>query len=192
MSLLVSLLLLAQAAPAPNGAAEPETAARAVTRQEAESPDADVFYLRIPWGPNTFAEMESPSDSFYNRRSWPFARMETKRPLVLGGTEIPVGNYALVLHPNTPKDEGLVLEVRQIDVPEFLEEGNVMTRTPEGRTLWQGPVRFDTAADTTPALAIGILPAKRALRLRIQYGNRVTVEELRHADDGPGPGPSGP
>jgi hypothetical protein len=175
---LLPLLLLVQAAQAPDTAVGPETAAAKITRQEAKSADADVFYLSVPWGPNTFAEMESPTDSYYNRRTWPFARMETRRPLRFGGIEIPAGNNALVLHPNTPKNEGLSLEVRQIDVPEFLEEGNVMTRTPEGRTLWQGPVRFDTAADTVPALTIGILPAKGGFRLRIQYGNRVTVQEF--------------
>ena len=182
MLYLLPLLLLAQAAQAPDTAVGPAAAAATITRQEAKSADADVFYLNIPWGPNTFAEMESPGDSYYNRRSWPFARMETKRPLRLGETVIPVGNHALVLHPNTPKNEGLSLEVRQIDVPEFLEEGNVMTRTPEGRTLWQGPVRFDTAADTTPALRISILPAQGGFRLRIQYGNRVTVRQFDYAD----------
>jgi hypothetical protein len=189
MLLLLPLLLLVQAAQAPDTAVGPDTAAVAVTRQEARSPDADVFYLRIPWGPNTFAEMESPGDSYYNRRSWPFARIVTKRPLRLDGTDIPVGNHALVLHPNTPQNGGLSLEVRQIDVPEFLEEGNVMTRTTEGRTVWRGPVRFDTATDTTPALTIAILPAKDGFRLRVQYGNRVTVQEFHYPDDAAKPGP---
>jgi hypothetical protein len=188
MLCLASLLLLAQAVQAPETAVGPDTAAATITRQEVRSPDADVFYLNIPWGPNTFAEMESPGESYYNRRSWPFARMVTKRPLRLGDTLIPIGNHALVLHPNTSKNEGLSLEVLQIDVPEFLEEGNVMTRTPEGRTLCRVPIAFSEVPDTAPALTIGILPAPDGFRLRVQYGNRVTVQEFDRSGPGARPG----
>ena len=93
------------------------------------------------------------------RRSWPFARMETTKPLRVEEVELPPGNYALVFHPNTPDDAGMSLEVRQIAPGEFLQAGNVMTRTPEGETLWKAPVAFDTADTTAPSLTIRLLPA---------------------------------
>jgi len=175
---LLVTLLLAQAAPPPGDTAPPSEGQPKITIHKAEGPDAEVFYLSIPWGPNTFAAMQSPGNGFYNRRSWPFARLATKTALKLDGVEIPAGNHALVFHPNTSDDAGMSLEVRQIDVAEFLEEGNAMTRTPEGETVWRAPVRFDTAAGTTPALKIEILPEAGGFRLKVQYGDRWTSKEF--------------
>lgn len=175
---LFATLLLSQAAPAPDASAEPPADKPKITIHKAEGPDAEVFFLSIPWGPNTFAAMERPGESFYNRRSWPFARLQTKTPLKLDGIEIPAGNHALVFHPNTPDDAGMSLEVRRIEVPEFLEEGNALTRTPEGETVWRAPVRFDTAAGTTPALKVEILPEAGGFRLKVQYGDRWTSKEF--------------
>jgi len=171
-------LILSQAAPAPGDTPNPPEGKPKVTIHKAEGPDAQVFYLSIPWGPNTFAAMESPGEGFYNRRSWPFARLQTKTALKLDGIEIPAGNLALVFHPNTPDNAGMSLEVRRIHVPEFLEEGNAMTRTPEGETVWRAPVRFDTAAGTAPALKVEILPETGGFRLKVQYGDRWTSKEF--------------
>jgi hypothetical protein len=170
------LLLLAQAgAQATESAVGPPSSSRpAVTIHETGAPDARVFYLSIPWGPETFAAMERPGEGFYNRRSWPFARLETEKPLRFQGTELSAGNYALVFHPNTPSDEGMSLEVRRIAAGEFLQEGNVMTRTPEGETVWRGPVAFETADTTVPALEIGVVPAATGFSLDVRYGNRRT------------------
>jgi hypothetical protein len=176
---LLATLLLLPAAPAPDDAAAPTDGRPSISIHKSETPDAEVFYLSIPWGPNTFAAMENPGESFYNRRSWPFARLMTKTAFKLDGVEIPAGNNALVFHPNTPDDAGMSLEVRRIEVPEFLEEGNAMTRTPEGQTIWRAPVRFDTAAGTTPALKVEILPEPGGFRLKVQYGDRWTSKEFR-------------
>jgi hypothetical protein len=181
ISALFATVLLAQAAQAPDAAVgPPEPTAPAIAIQKVEGPDAEVFYPSIPWGPNTFAAMERPGEGYYNRRSWPFARLQTKIALKLDGIEIPPGNHALVFHPNTPDDAGMSLEVRRIDVPEFLEEGNVMTRTPEGETIWRAPVRFDTAAGTAPVLKVEILPEAEGFRLRVQYGDRFTSKTFLH------------
>jgi hypothetical protein len=131
-----------------------------------------VFYLNLPWGPETFAAMERPSEGYYNRRSWPFARMETAEPLKIGETALPAGNFALVFHPNTPKDEGMSFEVRKIPPGEFLQQGNVMTRTPQGETLWRGLVTFETAESTVRTLEIGVAPEASGVRLKVRYGNR--------------------
>jgi hypothetical protein len=179
LSSLLLALVVAQAAPAASGASGQEPEARpAITIHKTEGPDASVSWLNIPWGPETFASMERPADGFYNRRSWPFARLESKRALRLDGTEIPAGNYALVFHPNDAANEGMSLEVRRISVPEFLQEGNVMTRTPEGETVWRAPVRFDTAAGTSPALKIDVVPEKGGFQLKVQYGDRWTSKEF--------------
>jgi hypothetical protein len=123
--------------------------------------------------------MERPGDSFYNKRTWPFARMESKVPVTLEGTKIPAGNYALVFHPNGPDNQGMGLEVRKIEVPEFLQAGNAMTPTPQGETIHRAPVRFDTTTSTTPALKIDLAPQKGALSLRVQYGDRVLTRDLK-------------
>ena len=162
-----------------------------VAPQQAEAPKAPVVIqtstsgavtvksLNIPWGPNTFAAMESASDSFYNKRTWAFARLETKVPLTLYGAAIPAGNYALVFHPNTTDNKGMSLEVRRIAVPEFLEAGNVMTRTPEGETVWKAPIHFQTSADVAPALKVELTgPANGKLSLVVRYGDRSLVREF--------------
>jgi len=172
MTTLALLLVLAQA-----GGAEAPTRP-AITIQTVEAPGVQVFHLNMPWGPETFAAMERPGESFYNRRSWPFARMETTKALKIGDTALPAGNYALVFHPNTPEDEGMSLEVRKIPPGEFLQDGNVMTRTPEGETVWRAPVTFEAAKSTLPALEIGLTPGSAGLRLDVRYGDRRTHQLL--------------
>jgi len=179
MGTLALALALAQGAASPQPAAsEPREAPGAI--QKLEAPGAQVFYLSIPWGPETFATMERPGDGFYNRRAWPFARMETQKPLTLDGTILPPGNYALLFHPATLEERTMSLEVRRIARGEFLEPGNVMTKAPEGETLWRAPVRFDTAAGTSPSLKIEVLPDKGSFQLKVQYGDHWTTKEFRY------------
>jgi len=150
-----------------------------VVIQTSTSGAVTVKSLTIPWGPNTFAEMESASDSFYNKRTWAFAHLETKAPLTLYGAAIPAGNYALVFHPNTTDNKGMSLEVRRIAVPEFLEAGNVMTRTPEGETVWKAPIHFQTVADVAPALKVDLTgPTNGKLSLVVRYGDRSLVRDF--------------
>ena len=175
ISFLVLLLLAQAGAQATDAAVGPPPTKRApITIHTAEAPGVQVFFMNLPWGPETFAAMERPGKGFYNRRSWPFARMETTTALRLGDTRLPAGNYALVFHPNTPDNEGMSLEVRKIASGEFLQPGNVMTRAPEGETLWRGPVKFETTDRTVPALEVGVLPEAGRLRLDVRYGNRGT------------------
>ena len=165
--------------PSPSAEASPSPGPAPITIRSAETDDLKVFFLNAPWGPQTFAMMERGGDSFYNKRTWPFARLETRRPFTLEGTPIPPGNYALVFHPNPPTNEGMSLEVKKIDVPEFLLEGNVMVRTPEGVTIYLAPVRFDTATSTAPALKIELAPDKGAITLKVQYGDRLLIKQLQ-------------
>jgi hypothetical protein len=172
--------VLAQVPAAPAGpSAQPAPTPVPITIQSVEAAGVSVYFLNLPWGPQTFAAMERPGDSFYNKRTWPFARMETKGPVTLEGTRIPAGNYALVFHPNGPDNQGMALEVRKIEVPEFLQAGNAMTRTPEGETLYRAPVRFDTTTSTAPSLKVELVPGKGALGLRVQYGDRVLTRDLK-------------
>ena len=137
-----------------------------------------MHFLTIPWGPNTFAEMERGGDSFYAKRTWPFARMETKVPVTLEGTTLPPGNYALVFHPNTADNKGMSLEVRKILVEEFLVPGNVMTKTPEGETMSRSAASFETVAETVPALALDLKAGGQGASLVIRYGDRRLTKEL--------------
>jgi len=178
---LAAPVLAQQPAPQPSAAADASPAPRPdpVTIRSTEAGDLKVFFLNAPWGPQTFAMMERGGDSFYNKRTWPFARLETRRPFTLEGTKVPPGNYALVFHPNPPTNEGMSLEVKRIDVPEFLQEGNVMVRTPEGVTIYKEPIRFDTATSTAPALKIELAPDKGAITLKVQYGDRLLIKQLQ-------------
>jgi hypothetical protein len=160
---------------------EPEPKKPPIVIETVSAPGVTVRHLTIPWGPSTFADMEAGGESFYAKRTWPFARLETTIALGLDGTKIPPGNYALVFHPNTPDHQGMSLEVRKIAVEEFLQPGNVMTRTPEGETLLRVPIRFDTTPDTEPTLKIQLEPGKERLALVVRYGNRRLVKELTTA-----------
>jgi hypothetical protein len=162
-----------------------------VAPQQTEAPKAPVVIqvstagpvtvksLSLPWGPNTFMAMESPGESFYNKRTWAFAQMETTAPLTLYGATIPAGNYALVFHPNTTENKGMSLEIRRIAVASFLEPGNVMTRTPEGETVWKAPIRFQTSTDVAPALKVDVSgPTNGKLSLVVRYGSRTLAREF--------------
>jgi hypothetical protein len=147
--------------------------------QTSTSGAVTVKSLSIPWGPNTFAAMESASDSFYNQRPWAFAHLETTAALTLYGAAIPPGNYALVFHPNTTENKGMSLEVRKIAVPEFLEAGNVMAPAPKGETIWKAPIHFQTVAEVTPALKVDLTgPANGKLSLVVRYGDRTMIKEF--------------
>ena len=176
MILSLALTILAQAeVPAP---AEPKRPA--IVIQSAATEAIGVHYLNIPWGPNTFAGMEKAADGFYNKRAWPFARLETKGAFTIDGKRVPAGNYALLFHPNTLENAGMSLEVRKIASGEFLQPGNVMTLAPEGETMLRAPVTFETVPGTAPALAIELLPGKDATSLTVRYGDRRLVKELRN------------
>jgi len=174
-SLAVTSLAFAQATPTDEAPRKP-----AISIQTASAPAVKVYYLNAPWGANTFAAMERPGDGFYNRRTWPFARLETTRSISIEGTAVPAGNYALVFHPNTPDDKGMSLELRRLSVTEFLQPGNVMTPTPEGPTVWRGPVRFDRAEGTEPALRIDLAPHMAGTKLVVRYGDRRLERDLAY------------
>ena len=160
----VTFALVALAAP------QAEAPRAAVVIQTSTSGAVTVKSLSIPWGPNTFASMESAGDSFYNKRPWAFT---------LYGAAIPPGNYALVFHPNTTENKGMSLEVRRIAVTEFLEAGNVMSPAPAGETVWKAPVRFQTVAEVAPALKVDLTgPVNGKLSLVVRYGDRSMVKEF--------------
>ena len=172
---LLALVLTTQAASAdPSG----EAAKPRISVQSSDVPSLRVQYLNIPWGPNTFSAMESPGDSFYNRRPWPFAQLAAEAPFSLDGTAVPAGRYALVFHPNSPDDKGMSLEVRRV-AADFLEAGNVMAPAPEGEAVLRVPVRFETVTDSAPALRIDLRPSPEGASLAIAYGTRRLVKELR-------------
>ena len=173
--LAASLLALpvARQAITPGGAEHP-----VIEKKTATAGGVTVHFLTIPWGPNTFAAMEKGGESFYAKRTWPFARMQTTVPVTLEATTLPPGNYALVFHPNTPDDKGMSLEVRKIQVEEFLVPGNVMTKTPEGETVTRTGASFETVAETAPALALGLQSTAKGATLVIRYGDRKLAKEL--------------
>lgn len=164
--------------PWPQQAAAPEAERPAIEKKAVSAGGVTVHFLTIPWGPNTFAAMERGGESFYAKRTWPFARMETTVPVTIEGTKLLPGNYALVFHPNTPDNKGMSLEVRKIAVPEFLVPGNVMTKTPEGETAATSSAAFETVAETAPVLALELLAAKDRASLSIRYGDRKLVKTL--------------
>jgi hypothetical protein len=147
--------------------------------QTVEAGGVKVHFVPLPWGPETFAGMERGEDSYYNRRSWPFARLETRVALTLDGTRVAPGNYALVFHPNGADKKGMSLELRRIDVPEFLRPGNVMTPTPAGETVYKAPVAFTTVSDTVPALSLTLAEAMGTVSLEVRYGNRRLTKDLK-------------
>jgi hypothetical protein len=178
MTILASFALaaaVAQAAPAEEPPRKP-----AITIQSADAPGVKVFYLNAPWGPNTFAAMEKPGEGFYNKRTWPFARLETTRAVSIGGTSVPAGNYAMVFVPNTTEDKGMSIELRKLSVAEFLQPGNVMTPTPEGPTVWHEAARFERTETTEPALKIDLAPHMAGTKLVVRYGDRRLVRDLAY------------
>ena len=173
---LLALSLLAF--PVPQQAGAPEADRPVIEKKTATTGGVTVHFLTIPWGPNTFAAMEQGGDSFYAKRTWPFARLETKVPVTLEATTLPPGHYALVFHPNTADNKGMSLEVRKIAVEEFLVPGNVMTKTPEGETMSRSAASFETVAETVPALALELKAGGQGASLVIRYGDKRLAKEL--------------
>ena len=170
-SLLLPFALVASVAVAQEGERKPPAI------QKVETAGAAVYFLDLPWGPQTFGMMEKGADSFYTKRTWPFARLEAKKPLTLGGAKLAAGNYALVFHPN--QGQGMALEVLKIADGEFLQAGNAMTKTPEGQSVHKEPATFEATADTLPALAISLDKAKDGQTLVVRYGNRKLTRDIK-------------
>ena len=158
-------------------AAAQEGERKAPTIQKVETAGAAVYFLDLPWGPQTFSMMEKGADSFYTKRTWPFARLEAKKPVTLGQTKLAAGNYALVFHPN--QGEGMALEVLKIADGEFLQPGNAMTKTPQGESIHKEPASFETVAETLPALQISLDKAKDGQALVVRYGDPKLTRELK-------------
>jgi hypothetical protein len=169
---LLSVLVLG--APALHARQAPAPAAErpAVALRSLDAAGAKLVYQSLPWGPQTFATMESASDSFYNKRSWPFARLETSAALKLGATPLPPGNYALVFVPASSEQPGMRLQVLKVAAGEFFQAGNPMTRTPQGESVHTEPVTFERAAETVPALELSLDDAPGGLTLKVAYGDR--------------------
>jgi hypothetical protein len=55
-----------------------------------------------------------------------------------------------------------------------------MAPAPEGKTVLRVPARFETVADTAPALAIALDPGKGVTSLTVRYGDRRLVKELKN------------
>ena len=167
---LVGLLL---ALVAPRVGAQEATPGRApVSIRQVSAAGLDAFFQNVPWGPQTFATMESANDSFYNKRSWPFARLEPTRALTLAGVRLAPGNYALVFHPASVEQPSMSLEVLRVEPGEFFQAGNPMTRTPPGESVLKTPIRFERAAETVPALDLALRDGAEGITLAVAYGDR--------------------
>jgi hypothetical protein len=143
-----------------------------VKLHQVEVGGAKLVFQSVPWGPQTFATMESANDSFYNKRTWPFARLETQAPLKVDGRPLPAGNYALVFVPASSEHPSMSLELLKIAAGEFFQEGNPMTRTPPGESVFKAPVRFERANETAPALRVELVESAGGLTLDVAYGDR--------------------
>lgn len=142
-----------------------------------EAGGVTVRFLNIPWGPQTFSAMEHPGDGFYSDRTWPFARLESEVAVSIGEAELPAGNYALVFHPN--KGQGMVLEAVKIAPGEFLQAGNIMTKTPEGESAYKSLAIFELVEETLPALDVSLTAGETGIALRVAYGNRRLQRTLK-------------
>ncbi len=151
-----------------------------VTIHQAEAGGVTVSFLSLRWGPETFSEMEQRGDGFYSDRTWPFARLESAVALSIGEAELPAGNYALVFHPN--RGQGMVLEAVKIAPGEFLEAGNIMTRTPDGESVYKTPAIFEIVEETQAALDVSLAAVNDEITLRIAYGNRRLQRTLRRRE----------
>lgn len=178
----ILLPVLALGLAAASGAQEAEEAPAAPERrivlETSSAAGLSVHFLTIPWGPQTFAAMEAPGEGFYNRRTWPFARLETEVEFKLAGHPVEPGNYALVFHPNNERDEGMSLEVLRIGPGEFLQPGSVYTPTPPGERLFKLPVTFDTAEGISPTLKVQLSPNAGKTSLVVQYGDKRLIRDI--------------
>jgi hypothetical protein len=175
-SALPRAVVLALLATASVAAQEPTPAP--IVIRTATVPGVELRFLSLPWGPETLAMMERGEESYYTKRTWPFARLTTSVPMALDGTALAPGNYALVLHPNDPSNRGLSLEVLKIAPGEFLQQGNPLTRTPPGQSVYKAPVRFETAERNATVLDVELEPSADAVLIRVHYGNRILEKEL--------------
>ena len=55
-----------------------------------------------------------------------------------------------------------------------MKPGNFMTRTPDGETVWRGPIAFEKTDRSVPALQVELVPEAEAVKVDVRYGNRTT------------------
>lgn len=131
-----------------------------------------VSYLNYPWGEVTFSYIEHGiKGSYYGERTWPFAELDTKMPLLLEGTKISPGEYALVITPGTD-DKPMTLSVLHFEGPTFLKAGNIFSPAPKGNSIYMKDVTFSTIDAVFDHMKIDLNSTGRGFDLVVSYGNR--------------------
>jgi len=135
-TMAAALLALALPAQAPM---EP---AKDLFMHSAQAPGIEIRFVDYHWQPALFEAMEKGGSSIPEaQRNWVVARVILDaRPLTLGSSRLPVGNYGLVLWPNLD-GTGMAVEMRRIDMREVYPDVNAIAPAPRGETLYKGPAK---------------------------------------------------
>ncbi len=76
----------------------------------------------------------------------------------------------------------MVLEAVKIGPGEFLQAGNIMTRTPEGESVYKSLAIFELIEETLPALDVSLAAVDDEITLRVAYGNRRLIRTLKRRE----------
>ncbi len=158
----------------------PMEPAKDLFMHSAQAPGVEIRFVDYHWQPAIFAAMEKGDQSVPEAtRNWVVARVILDaRPLTLGTSRLPVGNYGLVLWPNLD-GTGMAVEMRRIDMREVYPDVNAIAPAPRGETLYKAPAKFESGQPLAARFNIELGSADPAkVTLTILYGDRRLVVTL--------------
>jgi hypothetical protein len=155
----------------------PMQPAKDLFMHSAQAPGVEIRFVDYHWQPALFDAMEKGGSSIPEaQRNWVVARVILDaRPLTLGSSRLPVGNYGLVLWPNLD-GKGMAVEMRRIDMREVYPDVNAIAPAPRGETLYKGPAKFTAGNPLASRFNIALGSEDPAqVTLTIGYGDRRLV-----------------
>jgi hypothetical protein len=139
-------------------------------------------YLDLPFGPVTFGHMEKGDDSYYSKRTWPFAHLKLAVNAKYEGKDLVPGDYVLVFTPKGLEPEmAIALASFNPDPPgsTFLVPGSVSAETPKDAVVvHKKPITFGTGAPVEKALHFDLAKVDGGAEIRLHYGDRTLTERL--------------
>jgi hypothetical protein len=172
LALLLTLAATPLLAQTPAAPAVPTAPAADLAVKSAGVQGLEVRFINYHWQPGVMALMaKSPAEVKGLRRDWVMARLIVEpKPLKFGDTVLGTGSYAVSLFPN--EGEGMVLELRKIDMREIYPRMNAFAPTPQGTPKYRGPAKFEPLEPRADRLFVTVTEEAGTIALDINYGDR--------------------
>lgn len=172
MKALTRLALLVTVAATPALAQTPTAPAADLAVKSAGVQGLEVRFINYHWRPGVMATMaKAPAEVKGLRRDWILARLIVEpKPLKFGDLVLGTGSYAVSLFPN--EGEGMIMELRKIDMREIYPQMNAFAPTPQGTTKYRGPAKFEALEPVADRLEVTVKEEAGTIDLAIKYGDK--------------------